>query len=80
MDTRKNVLIKVGAKINKLIIPGCYKYQGCGFFLLPVPSMVYYAKKIAAMLARAKGRDYDLMFLLSQANGLQLSITTLWNT
>ena len=44
--------------------------KGCGFFFpFPVPSdSVLCSMKIAAMLARAKGRDfYDLMFLLSQA-------------
>lgn len=45
--------------------------KGCGFFFpFPVPSDgVLCSMKIAAMLARAKGRDfYDLMFLLSQTN------------
>ena len=44
--------------------------KGCGFFFpFPVPSNgVLCSMKIAAMLARSKGRDfYDLMFLLSQA-------------
>ncbi|MGK6349687.1 nucleotidyl transferase AbiEii/AbiGii toxin family protein [Parapedobacter sp. DT-150] len=44
--------------------------NGCGFFFpFPVPSDgVLCSMKIAAMLARAKGRDfYDLMFLLGQA-------------
>lgn len=44
--------------------------KGCGFFFpFRVPSDgVLCSMKIAAMLARAKGRDfYDLMFLLSQA-------------
>jgi predicted nucleotidyltransferase component of viral defense system len=43
--------------------------KGCGFFFpFPVPSDgVLCSMKIAAMLARSKGRDfYDLMFLLSQ--------------
>ena len=43
--------------------------QGCGYFFpFPVPpDSVLCSMKIAAMLARAKGRDfYDLMFLLSQ--------------
>ncbi|GHU68978.1 hypothetical protein FACS189413_07030 [Bacteroidia bacterium] len=43
--------------------------KGCGFFFpLPVPpDGVLSAMKIAAMLSRAKGRDfYDLMFLLAQ--------------
>jgi predicted nucleotidyltransferase component of viral defense system len=43
--------------------------SGCGFFFpFPVPSDgVLCSMKIAAMLARSKGRDfYDLMFLLSQ--------------
>lgn len=42
--------------------------KGCGFFFpFPVPSDgVLCSMKIAAMLSRAKGRDfYDLMFLLS---------------
>jgi predicted nucleotidyltransferase component of viral defense system len=45
--------------------------KGCGFFFpFPVPSdAVLCSMKIAAMLARAKGRDfYDLMFLLAQTN------------
>ncbi|MDD4922588.1 MAG: nucleotidyl transferase AbiEii/AbiGii toxin family protein [Bacteroidales bacterium] len=44
--------------------------KGCGFFFpFRVPSDgVLCSMKIAAMLARSKGRDfYDLMFLLSQA-------------
>jgi predicted nucleotidyltransferase component of viral defense system len=44
--------------------------KGCGFFFpFPVPSdSVLCSMKIAAMLARSKGRDfYDLMLLLSQA-------------
>jgi predicted nucleotidyltransferase component of viral defense system len=43
--------------------------KGCGFFFpLPVPSDgVLAAMKIAAMLSRAKGRDfYDILFLLAQ--------------
>jgi len=43
--------------------------KGCGFFFpFPVPpDGVLCSMKIAAMLARAKGRDfYDLLFLLSQ--------------
>ena len=44
--------------------------KGCGFFFpFPVPSNgVLCSMKIAAMLTRAKGRDfYDLMFLLPQS-------------
>ena len=44
--------------------------KGCGFFFpFPVPSDgVLCSMKIAAMLARSKGRDfYDLMFLMAQA-------------
>ena len=44
--------------------------KGCGFFFpFPVPSDgVLCSMKIAAMLSRAKGRDfYDLMFLLPQS-------------
>jgi predicted nucleotidyltransferase component of viral defense system len=43
--------------------------KGCGFFFsFPVPSeAVLTAMKVAAMLARGKGRDYyDVMFLLSR--------------
>ncbi|MBB3187180.1 nucleotidyl transferase AbiEii/AbiGii toxin family protein [Microbacter margulisiae] len=43
--------------------------KGCGFFFpFPVPSDgVLCSMKIAAMLARSKGRDfYDVMFLLAQ--------------
>ena len=43
--------------------------KGCGYFFpFPVPSdSVLCSMKIAAMLARSKGRDfYDLMFLLAQ--------------
>ncbi len=43
--------------------------NGCGFFFpFPVPRVdTVCSMKIAAMLARSKGRDfYDLMFLLSQ--------------
>lgn len=49
--------------------PNITYIKGCGFFFpFPVPSDgVLCSMKIAAMLARAKGRDfYDLMFLLSQ--------------
>lgn len=44
--------------------------KGCGFFFpFPAPgNHVLCSMKIAAMLARAKGRDfYDLMFLLAKA-------------
>ena len=49
--------------------PVVVNIQGCGYFFpFPVPSdAVLCSMKIAAMLSRAKGRDfYDLMFLLSQ--------------
>ena len=48
--------------------PVIAKIQGCGFFFpMPVPpDEVLCSMKIAAMLTRAKGRDfYDLMFLLT---------------
>lgn len=51
--------------------PVMINIKGCGFFFpFPCPSdSVLCSMKIAAMLARAKGRDfYDLMFLLSQTN------------
>ncbi|AYD48063.1 nucleotidyl transferase AbiEii/AbiGii toxin family protein [Arachidicoccus soli] len=50
--------------------PNIIDISGCGFFFpFPAPSDgVVCSMKIAAMLARSKGRDfYDLMFLLSQA-------------
>lgn len=50
--------------------PAIVNIRGCGFFFpFPVPTDgVLCSKKIAAMLARAKGRDfYDLMFLLAQS-------------
>jgi predicted nucleotidyltransferase component of viral defense system len=50
--------------------PVMINIKGCGFFFpFPVPSGgVLCSMKIAAMLARSKGRDfYDLMFLLAQA-------------
>ncbi|MBX3253242.1 MAG: nucleotidyl transferase AbiEii/AbiGii toxin family protein [Chitinophagaceae bacterium] len=50
--------------------PVMINISGCGFFFpFPVPSdAVLCSMKIAAMLARSKGRDlYDLMFLLAQA-------------
>ncbi|GHT40047.1 hypothetical protein FACS189437_05050 [Bacteroidia bacterium] len=49
--------------------PVTVNIQGCGFFFpFPVPpDAVLCSMKMAAMLARAKGRDfYDAMFLLSQ--------------
>jgi len=49
--------------------PVIVNISGCGYFFpFPVPpDGVICSMKIAAMLARAKGRDfYDLMFLLSQ--------------
>jgi predicted nucleotidyltransferase component of viral defense system len=50
--------------------PVAVHIKGCGFFFpFPVPpDGVLCSMKVAAMLARSKGRDfYDLMFLLSQA-------------
>jgi predicted nucleotidyltransferase component of viral defense system len=49
--------------------PAVVNIQSCGFFFpFPVPpDDVLCSMKIAAMLVRAKGRDfYDLMFLLAQ--------------
>jgi len=64
-------LIKVETQDQGIIYqPVITHIKGCGFlFPFPVPSDgVLCSMKIAAMLARAKGRDfYDLMFLLSQA-------------
>lgn len=64
-------LIKVESQVQGIFYtPVITNIKGCGFFFpFPVPSDgVLCSMKIAAMLARAKGRDfYDLMFLLSQA-------------
>lgn len=64
-------LIKVESQNQGIVYtPVITNIKGCGFFFpFPVPSDgVLCSMKIAAMLARAKGRDfYDLMFLLSQA-------------
>lgn len=64
-------LIKVETQDQGIIYsPVITNIKGCGFFFpFPVPSDgVLCSMKIAAMLARAKGRDfYDLMFLLAQS-------------
>ncbi len=64
-------LIKVESQDQGIIYePVMTNIKGCGFFFpFPVPSDgVLCSMKIAAMLARSKGRDfYDLMFLLAQA-------------
>jgi len=63
-------LIKIESQDQGVLYKPVIKdIKGCGFFFpFPVPSdAVLCSMKIAAMLARAKGRDfYDLMFLLSQ--------------
>jgi len=63
-------LIKIENQDQGIIYsPVITNIKGCGFFFpFPVPSdSVLCSMKIAAMLSRAKGRDfYDLMFLLSQ--------------
>jgi predicted nucleotidyltransferase component of viral defense system len=63
-------LLKIESQDQKISYqPNTANIQGCGFFFpFPVPpDGVLCSMKIAAMLARAKGRDfYDLMFLLSQ--------------
>jgi predicted nucleotidyltransferase component of viral defense system len=49
--------------------PVMVNIKGCGFFFpFPIPSAsILCSMKVAAMLARAKGRDfYDLLFLLAQ--------------
>lgn len=65
-------LIKLESQDQKVDYPQLFtNIKGCGFFFpFPVPSdEVMCSMKIAAMLARAKGRDfYDLMFLLPQSN------------
>lgn len=64
-------LIKVESQDQGIVYPPVItNIKGCGFFFpFPVPSdSVLCSMKIAAMIARAKGRDfYDLMFLLAQA-------------
>lgn len=64
-------LIKIESQDQKIVyLPVIANIKGCGFFFpFPVPSDgVLCSMKIAALLARAKGRDfYDLMFLLSQS-------------
>ena len=64
-------LIKVESQDQKVEYkPVIANIKGCGFFFsFPIPSDgVLCSMKIAAMLARSKGRDfYDLMFLLAQA-------------
>lgn len=64
-------LIKVESQDQGIVYPPVItNIKGCGFFFpFPVPSDgVLCSMKIAAMIARAKGRDfYDLMFLLSQS-------------
>jgi hypothetical protein len=50
--------------------PVMINIQGCGFFFpFPVPpDSILCSMKMAAMLARSKGRDfYDVMFLLAQS-------------
>jgi len=63
-------LIKIESQDQSInYTPNIVDISGCGFFFpFPVPSDgVLCSMKIAAMLARSKGRDfYDLMFLLSQ--------------
>jgi len=64
-------LIKVETQDQEIAYPQVITHvRGCGFFFpFPVPSDgVLTSMKIAAMLARAKGRDfYDLMVLLAQS-------------
>ncbi len=64
-------LIKIESQDQEITYqPIITNIKGCGFFFpFPVPSDgVLCSMKIAAMLSRAKGRDfYDLMFLLAQA-------------
>lgn len=63
-------LIKIEAQDQGIsYVPVIANVKGCGFFFpLPVPpDGVLCAMKLAALLARSKGRDfYDAMFLLSR--------------
>jgi len=64
-------LIKIESQDQGIVYPSVImNIKGCGFFFpFPVPSDgILCSMKIAAMLNRAKGRDfYDVMFLLSQS-------------
>ena len=64
-------LLKIESQDQGIVYdPIIVNINGCGFFFpFPVPTDgVLCSMKIAAMLARSKGRDfYDLMFLLAQA-------------
>lgn len=64
-------LIKIESQDQGVVYPQVItNIRGCGFFFpFPIPSDgVLCSMKIAAMLSRAKGRDfYDLMFLLGQS-------------
>ena len=66
----ERLLLKIETQDQQIFYkPVVTNIQGCGYFFpFPVPpDGVLCSMKIAAMLARAKGRDfYDLMFLLSQ--------------
>lgn len=68
---QERFLIKVESQDQEIAYPQVFtNIKGCGYFFpFPVPSDgVLCSMKIAAMLARSKGRDfYDLMFLLAQA-------------
>lgn len=68
---KERFLIKVESQDQGIVYPPVItNIKGCGFFFpFPVPTDgVLCSMKIAAMLARAKGRDfYDLMFLLAQS-------------
>jgi predicted nucleotidyltransferase component of viral defense system len=63
-------MVKLEAQDQGIVYaPAAAFIKGCGlFFSFPVPpDGVLCAMKIAAMLARSKGRDfYDVMFLLAQ--------------
>jgi hypothetical protein len=67
----EHFLIKIESQDLGIIYePVIVNIKGCGFFFpFPVPSNgVLCSMKIAAMLSRAKGRDfYDLMFFLAQS-------------
>ncbi|MBW6490456.1 MAG: nucleotidyl transferase AbiEii/AbiGii toxin family protein [Lentimicrobium sp.] len=64
-------LIKIECQDQGIAYPPTLtNIQGCGFFFpFPVPADgILCSMKTAAMLSRAKGRDfYDLMFLMAQA-------------
>jgi predicted nucleotidyltransferase component of viral defense system len=76
-------LIKIEAQDQAVeYSPVIANIRGCGFFFsFPVPpNDILCAMKIAALLARQKGRDfYDAMFLLAQTKPNYTYLTQKWH-